>query len=129
MLPFKKYNQYHFNYPLGIGDLNKITGKKFNERVFKKIPQYIYMGALDENDAVQYDDAYNAEERHIINSNLGSEVQKRWQKNQELYKKEGINARFTTYEKVGHQTTSKVNLDVILFFLDWIKKEQLLSGK
>jgi len=33
-----------------------------------------------------------------------------------------ISATFKTYEKVGHWTTSKVNLDVILFFLKELNK-------
>ena len=36
------------------------------------------MGALDNNDAVQFDDAYNEYERTIINSILGSKVQERY---------------------------------------------------
>ena len=50
------------------------------EKSYKNIPQYIYMGALDDNDAVQFDDAYNVHERAIINSTLGREVQDRYRK-------------------------------------------------
>ena len=122
MLPLSKYNGKTFNYPLGINDLKKITHNSFSEPAYKNISQYIYMGAKDNNDAVQFDDAYSTEERELINTTLGSEVQTRWQKCQEIYKDNNISATYRTYENVGHETTSKVNLDVILFFLEILKK-------
>jgi hypothetical protein len=121
MLPLNKYKNIIFNYPLGTNDLNDITHKTFNNAAYKKITQYIYMGAKDENDAVQYDDAYNAEERDIINEVLGKEVQKRWQKCQDIYMAENINATYKTYENVGHETTSRVNVDIIIFFMEFLK--------
>jgi len=123
MLPLKEYKNKKFDYPLGINDLKKFTHSPFNEPAYRSISQYIYMGALDNNDAVKYDDAYNAEEQEIINTTLGNEVQARWQNCQQLYKSENIAATYKTYENVGHETTSKVNLDVILFFNAFLNKE------
>lgn len=116
MLPEKKINQFKFNYPLGIHDFHKLFNKNFDLNKFKLIPQFIYMGKLDDNDAVQFDDAYNDIERNIINTNLGSDVQKRYLKCQEIYKKYEVNAVFKNYENVGHWTTSEMNLEVIKFF-------------
>ena len=122
MLPLKIYEKRKFDYPLGINDFERIFDEQFNQKSYKDIPQYIYMGALDDNDAVQFDDAYNAHERAIINSTLGREVQGRYRKCQSIYKENNILAKFCTYDKVGHWTTSKVNLDVILFFQKELKK-------
>lgn len=116
MLPLKQYHNRMFNYPLGIGDFKKLFHKPFDRASYKKIPQYIYMGQLDTNDAVQFDDAYNDSERKLINHELGDNVQERWKVCQSIYTQEGVNARFTTYEEVGHWTTSAVNMDVIKFF-------------
>ncbi|CAM4282873.1 hypothetical protein [Flavobacterium terrigena] len=116
MLPEKKFNNVKLNYPIGINDFTKIFDKKFDINTFKNIPKFIYMGKLDENDAVQFDDAYSDEERDIINTNLGKIVQERYLKCQENYNKNNINSIFKTYENVGHWTTSDVNLEVIKFF-------------
>ena len=124
MLPLKKYKNKEFNYPLGVNDYEKIFNKKFDQIGYNRIPQHIYMGALDDNDAVQFDDAYNEDERTIINSTLGRYVQERYKECQNIYAKNNISATFKTYEKVGHWTTSKVNLDVILFFLKELKKNR-----
>jgi hypothetical protein len=122
MLPLKQFNNTDFNYPLGINDLKKITRKEFDRNSYLTIPQFIYMGALDNNDAVQFDDAYNTSERNTINSLLGETVQERWKKCQDIYKKETKNVKFSTYENVGHWTTSNINLEIILFFNQFLNK-------
>lgn len=116
MLPEKKINGFQLNFPLGINDFTKLFNKQFDSNQFNSLPKFIYMGKLDENDAVQFDDAYNDEERNIINMNLGKQVYERYLKCQEIYLKNNVNAIFKTYENVGHWTTPEVNLEVIKFF-------------
>lgn len=122
MLPQNNLNGIAIDYPIGINDFKEIFGDKFDLDSYKEIPQFIYMGALDDNDAVQFDDAYTEEERKIINENLGSNVQARYLECQKIYTKKNINAVFRTYEKVGHWTTAEVNLEVIKFFMAQMKK-------
>lgn len=116
MLPLKELEGEKLNYPLGINDFEKFSDEEFDLKTYKSIPQFIYMGALDENDAVLFDDAYDDKERRIIQSKLGEKVQPRWQKCQSIYTQNGISAEFKTYEEVGHWTTSDVNWEVIKFF-------------
>lgn len=116
MLPQKKINSTALNYPLGINDFKQVAGKSFSLQAYKTIPQFIYMGRLDDNDAVQFDDAYSESERKIINDNIGRYVQERYVQCQKIYTSHGINAVFSTYENVGHWTTSAINLEVIKFF-------------
>lgn len=123
MLPVKQLNTVKLHYPIGTYDFKKLFHKPFDAATFKKIPQYIYMGALDDNDAVQFDDAYNDTERNLINSHLGRQVQNRYLKCQEIYQQHQVNAVFKTYENVGHWTTSTMNLDVTKFFLEQMKSK------
>lgn len=125
MLPQNSVNGIKLNYPIGTNDFEKLFKQKFDFETYKSIPQYIYMGQLDENDAVQFDDAYSYQERKIINDNIGATVQNRYVECQKYYVKSNINATFKTYENVGHWTTSNVNLDVIKFFLAQMR----LTGK
>ena len=118
MLPQSEINGLKLHYPLGTYDFKKRFNQKFDLETYKKIAQFIYMGELDENDAVQYDDAYNKKERKIINENIGPTVQERYLECQDIYMKANIHATFKTYEKVGHWTTSTMNLEVIKFFLE-----------
>lgn len=78
--------------------------------------RFIYMGQLDDNDAVQYDDAYTDNERNIINETKGKNVPDRFLYCQKNYLQNNFNVRFKTYETVGHWTTSAMNIEVIKFF-------------
>ena len=118
MLPQNEINGIKLNYPIGTNDFSELSGKNFDADTYKSIPQFIYMGKLDENDAVQFDDAYNENERKIINDNIGRYVQERYLECQKIYQKNNITPIFKTYEGIGHWTTSAINLDVIKFFFN-----------
>jgi hypothetical protein len=123
MLPQKKINGIKLNYPLGTNDFKKIFNKTFDINAYRSVPQFIYLGKLDDNDAVQFDDAYNDGERTIINENKGRTVQERFVNCQVIYKQNDINPIFKSYEAVGHWTTSAINLDVIKFFLSHMNEK------
>lgn len=123
MIPQNEINGVKLDYPIGTNDFAKIAGDSFDIGAYRQIPQFIYMGKLDENDAVQFDDAYSKKERKIINENIGATVQERYLECQEIYLNKNINATFKTYENVGHFTTSAVNLEVIKFFLAQMREK------
>lgn len=124
MFPQDKWNGIKLNYPVGTNDFEKLFKQKFDFETYRSVPQFIYMGELDDNDAVQFDDAYSIQERKIINENIGETVQKRYLACQQVYRNANINAVFKTYEKVGHWTNSMVNLEVIKYFMAQIKKSR-----
>ena len=117
MLPLDEINGIKLNYPIGTNDFRELFGYGFDSGIYRSIPQFIYMGKLDDNDAVQFDDAYNENERNIINNNIGRYVPERYLKCQLIYQENNITPIFKTYESIGHWTTSAMNLEVIKFFL------------
>ncbi|WP_051205373.1 hypothetical protein [Salinimicrobium xinjiangense] len=124
MLPRKEMNGIELNYPLGINDLEEITGKKFNSKLYSAVPQFIFMGALDGNDAVPYDDAYGDEERKVIYATVGKQMQpNRWEKCQQIYREEKINSHFRIYLGVGHRSDEKINLELIAFIKEHIYED------
>lgn len=123
IFPQTEKNGIKLNYPIGINDFQKLFSKKFNIDVYQSIPQFIYMGKLDDNDAVQFDDAYDDKERKIINDNIGRTVQERYVECQKNYQENKITPIFKTYETVGHWTTSDVNLEVIKFFMSQMQEK------
>ncbi|MFI2741638.1 hypothetical protein ACG2LH_02775 [Zhouia sp. PK063] len=129
MLPKSTINGVPLNYPIGINDFSKLFKQSFDMTTYKRIPQFIYMGKLDNNDAVQFDDAYSNSERHIINKNIGATVQNRYIHCQQWYHAFNINATFNTYENVGHWTTGEVNFEVIKFFFAQMQKPLSNSTK
>lgn len=128
MFPQNEINGVTLNYPIGINDFEKLFRQKFDLETYKSIPQFIYMGELDENDAVQFDDAYSKKERKIINENIGATVQERYLECKKIYLKANINATFKTFEKVGHWTTKNMHSEVISFFTEQMKADKKIEN-
>ncbi len=123
MLPLASLDGETLPYPVGTADLRQLTGRGFNEKAWRQVPQLYYMGAKDDNDAVKFDDGYEESERQLIFKVLGETMQPdRWTKGQMIYGRSGANARFATYVDIGHGTNTKINEDVTAFFREVIGK-------
>ncbi|MFC5268984.1 hypothetical protein [Adhaeribacter terreus] len=117
ILPVSQLKETPLSYPLGIADLKKITGREVNLKAFNQLPKMLYMGALDENDAVAFDDAYSGEDREKVYTLMGKQlVPQRWEFVQEIYRKNNVQADFKTYTHMGHGTDKKINNDLVDFF-------------
>ncbi len=111
-LPVKEYDGLPLIYAVGIFDLQKITGIKFNLSAYKKVPQYIYEGAEDYNDPFPYSDIYGEAEKGIIKDALGADIRDRWAKAQEIINGLDANIQLHTYPDIGHRP---VNSDAVKF--------------
>lgn len=117
ILPRAEINNEQLNYPIGTADFQVLFNKAFDFAAFKETPQFLFMGALDDNDAVPYADAFDPDEQELIFRTLGKEMQPmRWKNCQEIYEKDGINAQFKTYEDVGHEQPDGIKEDILEFF-------------
>ena len=117
ILPIKSLEKHPLNYPIGINDFDKIFGSKPNIRLYKTIPQLIYMGEKDTNDAVLFDDGYSPEEREIIFDALGKEMMPmRWDRCKLILEANHINAIFKLFADIGHGTNKKINSEIAEFF-------------
>ncbi len=125
ILPVEQLNGKVLNYPLGTADIKKITGKKVNLKAFRQLPQMLYMGEKDDNDAAAYDDAYSKEERQLIYELMGKQlVPKRWEFIQLMYQQNKIQAEFKTYPNMGHGTDLKINTDLVEFFRKYMTQKE-----
>jgi len=115
MLPVSKHTNQLLNYPLGLNDFYVLTGGHFNAQAWQSVPQMIFMGSLDSNDAVEFSDAYSDAEREAIYSTVGRPMQLRWSNVQAIYLDSGANVTFVTYGQVGHWTDGRINRDVANF--------------
>jgi hypothetical protein len=122
ILPVKSIGKTKLNYPLGVNDFEDLFQRQFNLTDYRKIPQFIYLGANDTNDAVLFDDAYSNKERKTVYSVIGKNMHDRWKKCESIYKENNINATFTLYENIGHGTDRKINNEIAAFFLGIIEK-------
>lgn len=107
ILPIAQLNGQILNYPLGVADI-----PNFNEKAFKNVPQYYFIGDKDTNDPAailddkkdingnfipKYIENYTPEEVTLIYRLLGKNTQERFDNNQRMYKLLGVNSVFVKF--------------------------------
>lgn len=102
---------------MGIADVMEKTGKEINLEAFKNLPQLLFMGGLDENDAIEFDNAYSDKERAIgHNAFAKTMMPHRWGIVKSVYKEMGIKANVITVKDIGHGTDLALNTKISDFF-------------
>jgi hypothetical protein len=117
IVPMDSLNNEILPYPVGSGDLNELTNSEFQKELFIKTPQFYFMGELDDNDAVPYDDAFSQNEREQIYRLLGVQMQpERWDNCKHIYDNLNVNATIKTYDEIGHEHPEKIKKEIVEFF-------------
>lgn len=124
IFPLSNLKETELNYPIGTNDFEQLFGVKFNLEEFRKVPQFIYMGKNDNNDAVLFDDGYSESERKIIFDLLGKTmIPDRFSKCESIYIQSKVNSTFKVYQGIGHETDKQVFDDVVDFFTKILKNK------
>ena len=89
-------------YPAGIADLQALTGQAFDTATFARVPQYLYMGADDDNDSLDFEDGWDKPMSAEVDRLFGDTPLSRWKHAEALYARAGANARFELVPGVGH---------------------------
>jgi hypothetical protein len=117
ILPLDRLGGTVLQFPLGVADLPLFTNKAFDADGWRRVPQFLFMGALDANDAVQNDDAYPEAQRAAIHELLGQKMlPDRWERCQQLYRDAGAAVTFRTYAGIGHGTNGRIHAEIASFF-------------
>jgi len=117
-LPVREWNGYELPFPIGIAGIERFTGKPFDERAFKQVAHYIYMGSSDRNDTLPSREAWREEEADIIRKALAAEkmMPDRWELSQKIYHQQKLPAQLVTYNGVAHAIKGEMQDDVTDFF-------------
>lgn len=89
-------------YPAGIADVEALTGQPFDSVAYRALPQLVVMGTLDDNDALDFTDGWEAEASAQVERLFGPDPLSRWQMAGDLYRRAGARAEFVLVEGVGH---------------------------
>ena len=114
MLPVEELNGERLIYPVGVGDLQEITGKKFNKKAWSKIPILSTNGEKDNNDTFVYSECFDPKtERPVLAKVLpGKDVLERRAQSIQLLNEMAPNVQTHLYPWLGHKP---VTGDVIAF--------------
>lgn len=124
ILPVNKLNGKALDYPLGTADIKQLFGQEFDLKAYRVVPQFIYMGALDENDAVTFDDAYGKAERATVFNELSQKMlPDRFSRCEAIYAENKVNVTFKTYPHIGHGTDRLIYTEVLAFFRRVMEQE------
>ena len=117
--PVPVYLEKTLRYPIGVGDFEKVSGKKLNLKKLQKVPLFIFLGDEDENDSVIYGDSYEEEDKDLIFELFGKTPVERWEISKKLYEQSKMNAEFKLYPKVNHAVTLEMRDDIREFLLKY----------
>ena len=103
-------------YPIGVDDIEALTGEPFDDEAWADVAQYVYMGADDDNDTIPYGDAWNDDLREIALDVYGEDMQEdRMPFCEGVYADAGAAAQFAIYEGIGHATPTEIVADCVEF--------------
>ncbi|HWS78969.1 MAG TPA: hypothetical protein VN205_11420 [Thermomonas sp.] len=100
--PMAKVGVEALPYPAGIADLAALTGQPFDAAAFARVPQYLYLGAADDNDSLDFGDGWDKPMASEVDRLFGDTPLARWPQAEALYARAGANARFELVAGVGH---------------------------
>jgi pimeloyl-ACP methyl ester carboxylesterase len=118
--PMGQWNGITLRYPVGVADVELLTGSPFDLNTFVKVPQFIYVGSIDTNDALDTRDMPQEARGQIcawLNCNPNPYIAERWPIAEELYDAVGANAQFMVYPGVAHNYSAQIWSDLTNFFL------------
>lgn len=115
ILPIEEAKGHTLNYHIGVANLEELTGEPFNFEAFRDTDKFLYMGELDRNDTIPYNDAWTGDFDQIALDVYGHSMHKeRFPYSKAVYEDVGAQAVFRSYEDASHSPREAVQ-DVIAF--------------
>lgn len=117
-LPAAELHGNPLDYPLGIRNLEALTGQAFDIDTYRTIPHFVCVGENDvvpQNDTTTFTDIFTEEQRLFIRAHFGSTNPDRIRFFYDYLISIGVPAEFRLYEGVGHQITVQMMHDAFDF--------------
>jgi hypothetical protein len=116
-LPVREWNGCRLPFPIGTAGIERFIDEPFNEKAFRQVAHYIYMGSFDRNDTLPSHDAWREEEADIIKKALAEKMMPdRWELSRKIYRQQKLPAQLVTYNGIAHAITDEMQDDVTNFF-------------
>lgn len=115
-IPIVDANEWAVNYPVGVADIQELTGEPFDLDAFLEVPQFLYIGEDDDKDTLLYPDAWTGPDLRLTAVFVyGDDIHRdRFPKCRSIYDEMGVSAVFRTYENAGHEPVPAFD-DIIAF--------------
>jgi hypothetical protein len=117
--PVSSWNGTTLRYPCGIADVASLVGASPDLATFVRLPLFIYVGAIDTNDAFDIRGMAAGEQtaiKTLLNSPQDPYIANRWPLAEAIYASVGSVAEFAVYPGVAHSYSSEMLVDLLEFF-------------
>lgn len=117
-LPSSELDGHRLDYPLGMANVESLTGRPFDFEAYRAIPHFICVGERDvnpNNDTTTYTDIFTEEERLFIKSRFGATNPDRITFFYEYLVSVGVPAEFRLYAGLGHEVPPQMLQDAFAF--------------
>lgn len=118
LAPVSELEGEKLDYPVGIADLETLTGSRANVDALKRIRWFFFQGDQDTNDAVPGRDSFSRTDEQLVFRLFGTTPVARWKPAERLYLSQGFQARFALYPGVSHVVTPQIETDITRFFME-----------
>lgn len=112
LLPIEELDGMKLRYPIGVSDFKDLMGETFDFDAYAGVPRFLHMGGDETNDAVDYSDAYDDEDRELVNTLLGENPPERWQRCVEILQKYETKNEYHTDPNVGHAYSEDMKIKI-----------------
>lgn len=112
MLPYSTAGSTQLIYPVGVSDLESITGKDFDRDAYLSVPKFYFEGEIDSDDIIMFGGLFPRSMLSWFNDYFGSDLTNRWS-NMVKVISGGNNIKMARYSDIGHW----VNLSEVIKFL------------
>ena len=119
-LPADELDGQPLYYPVGMRNIQELTGMPFDAETYRTIPHFVCVGENDvnpNNDTTTATDIFTEEQRLFIRSHFGATNPERIQFFYEYLVSVGVPATFRLYENVGHEITTQMMHDAFRFLV------------
>jgi pimeloyl-ACP methyl ester carboxylesterase len=119
LAPVSSWKGVALRYPVGIADLEALTGVPPDLDAFRNVPQYIYVGDLDRNDALDTRGLPEAEVSAVcalLDCRPEPYISDRWPIAEEIYKSVDSLGQFVVYSDAAHTISEEMFADLLVFF-------------
>lgn len=98
-------DQLPLPYPVGVADVQELTGEPFDLDAFRSVNQFLYLGEDDDNDTLLYPDAWTGPEVRLSAIFAYGEdiLEERFPACRAIYEEMDTAAVFRVYEGAGHE--------------------------
>lgn len=128
--PYVTYSDRELNWAIGINDLNLLSGINFESNIYKQVPQFIFIGSLDNNNShflwPNPDGFWTQEDINFVNQHFGDSDPVRIQNQCANLVNSGHSIQFKLYPGIGHEYNNEMLTDVFTFFSEKMNNSSII---